>query len=269
MSRLSDALRKRFATPRAALRALGLDESLFDELAHDASRVRRRRSMAMDHIVGKPHPRHPDWARDEEGGLPDKVETMTENLTSGAEDEEEDDDASEAYGPLRQHLRESGMDEEAVEEATKLAKDFVRTRARDRMPRNRLSGGRGGHFGGSRNGRDEVAEIGRQLERVKGENGIAPGPGQGAQRARRSRVGRDGHRADASPACPDARNVSGLAPDRRRERRLAACAEQHRYATVRPQDVPLFGKDRSGLADVSRSQKETAGAGRRGSACWP
>lgn len=176
MSRLSDALRKRFATPRAALRALGLDESLFDELAHDASRVRRRRSMAMDHIVGKPHPRHPDWARDEEGGLPDKVETMTENLTSGAEDEEEDDDASEAYGPLRQHLRESGMDEEAVEEATKLAKDFVRTRARDRMPRNRLSGGRGGHFGGSRNGRDEVAEIGRQLERVKGENGIAPGP---------------------------------------------------------------------------------------------
>jgi hypothetical protein len=73
-----------------------------------------------------------------------------------SEDDERDDSQFEDF---KDHLRKnSEMSEDEIEEATKLARDFVRKRggnghdrhADDRFPINRLAGRRGGHFGGAR-----------------------------------------------------------------------------------------------------------------------
>jgi hypothetical protein len=176
MSKLIDELKKRFASPRHALRALGLDESLLDQ--EPDQRVRRRRArLAYDESQGEGE-RAEERLHDrplERGN--DDIEPMRErgmppqNMGT-AEDDEEDAERFEAF---RDHLRQhSRMSEDEIEEACNMARDYVhrsrrgRMNGKDRMPRNRLKGGR--------SGRDEVREGQRLMHRIEDANSISSGP---------------------------------------------------------------------------------------------
>ena len=63
MSRFSDALRRRYASPRAVVRALGLDETLLEENPMTTRRDARDMRRTRDEMTEEER-RHPDAARD-------------------------------------------------------------------------------------------------------------------------------------------------------------------------------------------------------------
>ena len=216
MSRLLDALKQRFSSPKDVLRALQLSEDLLDEMAQDRSIVgkRRRAKMAMDeeqsegerqeetdhdrplmrsaldkllkkHGARDDHPMTKELRRmadlhDAGSTIPPKVETMGRKpqLRRRYRRRRKDDDR---YENFREHLRQnSNMSEDEIEEAAEMARDVVRRRSangKDRLPRNRLKGGAGGHFGGSRDkARDEIDQIEKLSQRFGDNVGMATGP---------------------------------------------------------------------------------------------
>ena len=198
MSRLSHALKARFGTARNVMKKLGLDDALldFDEAQSEGERAEESLydkpltslRSAVDKLVGKHSARDDDPMVQElrqiaerhdraasdrrkrgRDSLPPKIKTMPdENLG--------DDD----YEPLREHLREAELDDEAIERAVELGRDHVRRRSangharvsRDVLPRNasmssKHGGGFGGHLSGGR-ARDESPEERTQREAASG-----------------------------------------------------------------------------------------------------
>jgi hypothetical protein len=193
MSRLVEAIRAKYSTPQAALRALGLDTTLLnpeeDSLARKVKRILADlNKLAMDaDLLGEPEHMRSDprgegggGGGEIEGGVPrrgmdrfglrrsskdsiePKIEEMQEEVL-GASDDEDD----ELYDPLREHLRKNGLDEESVERACELAKDHVRRRrsnghdrhADDFLPKNHLGrSGPGGRFAGPRDSQHASGE---------------------------------------------------------------------------------------------------------------
>ena len=211
------------------LRKHGVDEEPFAEkLRMFADRADDRRRRAKDN-------------------LPRKIETMPEeNLASGhgrADDDEPDDE----YEKFRQHLQDHGLDEEAIEHAIGMAKDMHKRgmNGRDRFPRNRVMGGRGGHFGGSR---DEVAEIGRQMRRIESEPGISPGADPSCDFITHHGI----DRATAMDSAPTRRQLAkmhSMFPGMRRVADVNGCTpDVPTDIDVRSSAERMFGIDRIGWA---------------------
>lgn len=210
MSKLSDALKKRFASPKHALRALGLPEDLLDDLqAEDHSIVgKRRRALkmamdqdegahehdapllreALDKLVRKHKARDDDPMVKELRDIADRHDrTAGDRRRRRADDEEppmietmpEENMSADDFEAFKDHLREnSKMSEDEIEQATELAKDYVRKRGangKDRMP---LRGGKfdRARFNHGRTSEDEVNEARQLRGRIEPANSFAPGP---------------------------------------------------------------------------------------------
>jgi len=218
MSRLLEALKANFDTPQDALRALGLNPNLLDLQAEDSAIARRRRRvrMAMDtdeaqgegqreaerehdkplttlrsavdrwvrkHGARDDHPMVAELRKmadlhDRGSTIPPKVETMAENLTEGAEDEEEDDD--EGNRPVKlNELRDSLRDGfNMAGDELDMVMDKVRRHTaggHDRLPRPATRGGMGGHLSGR--GRDKVFDdIENGMARIEPSWSTSTGP---------------------------------------------------------------------------------------------
>jgi hypothetical protein len=213
--KLMRALAKRFGTPQAALARLGMDAAMLDDDEpergmRDAFDQLMRKHFPdagddnpfvneMNELLDEHAPHGSSDPRGKGGGggsivgaagdrrargrdrrrAYDDIEPMQEHMPEqnmGGEDERDDD---ALYDPLREHLREKGLGEDEIERAVELGKDQVRRRranGRDRLPINRLRGGRGGHFGGGRNGGrfdgSVFDEIERNMARIEQEPSV-------------------------------------------------------------------------------------------------
>jgi hypothetical protein len=179
-TRLSRAIRARYATPQAVCRRLGIDASLLESESDPlyeylaVGKDGRRRARDSDPPIVHPSPRQ----------NVDELEPMHERgmgpQNMGGDDE--DDDPMQGF---RRHLQEnSEMSEDEIDKACGLARDFVRRKranGKDRLP------GRGGHFERPRfsrdKGRDATNEIQDHLDHMKSE-GPEPGIATGANYGR-------------------------------------------------------------------------------------
>jgi hypothetical protein len=181
MSKLADALRKKYGTPRAVLQALGLDESILADaraeavkLAQDAARARDSEDVVWH--ADSPTLRDPAVERGEaiarakdqgqissseiekllrllrENGFNDRfIQAVSYKLNGGAEDDLTERDREELRGrektapalDIEKFLKSKGLSEDDIDRAFEIG-GVDRRRAKDEIPN--VSGGFGGKF---------------------------------------------------------------------------------------------------------------------------
>jgi hypothetical protein len=140
MSKLIEALKRKYKTPEAALRALGLDENLLKSaVTGDAmpSKLSRKTRPARDAAPNKQFEREQlagpseDDENDPEGLPPTKLGTIQKSR-EGEDDEEYP--YSAAHAQLADHLKQLGLDDDEVEECCKMASESSDMSMDDPLP---------------------------------------------------------------------------------------------------------------------------------------
>jgi hypothetical protein len=183
MSKLADALRKKYGTPRAVLQALGLDESILADARAEAARLAQDAARARDSEDVVWHGDHPTLrdpaveegeriarAKDagqitgaeiekilrtlrEAGVASDTIKRISYALSDGATDdltESNREQLREREKPtlddIADFLRSKNLSEDDVKKALELGAADRRRAAKDTIPRSGVSGGFGGAF---------------------------------------------------------------------------------------------------------------------------
>lgn len=184
-TKLLRALKQKFSSPAAVLKKLGLDAALIrdDEPVSSgmpslpaATELHNLLAEKFSHIKDDEEVARifelveelGDARREAGDRVSEKVESMPPEMAAS------DDKRDDRLEPFREHLRDKGMSEDEIDHACGLARDHIRRRhsnGHDVLPRNRLLGGRGGHFGGSRSGPsfDAIAAARSRMAEIESE----------------------------------------------------------------------------------------------------